>query len=347
MRIVRSPLGERDNEVILREYNRLASAIIPMNEFVHWVQDGPAGPAWHAILETHEGRIVGHTSVFPLRVAYGSALLPAKSEYSFLHEDFRSLKIQGFEAMARPAFIILIDQLFQHCYAQGWGPIFASTAERNQVFTRKVGLRPVEFPLWECLFVLKPTGAARHTPNLDLRQRAALFAAGISHRALWSVSSLALRSRNGVRPVPVHAGPMEKDTGRFAFFEDAASLEWRYLAGQYLRFALEKGPEDYLIAKRGSGTRYLRVCQWRLQPAESYSSLVIALLREAQAQKALGVRWAVYDDGETSEELVRQIRRFGFLCARRVRTVMIHRKDPAFLDPKLWKINDSLFSFDP
>jgi hypothetical protein len=59
------------------------------------------------------------------------------------------------------------------------------------------------------------------------------------------------------------------------------------------------------------------------------------------------VRWAVYDEGETSEELVRQMRRFGFLCARRVRTVMIHKKDPAFLDSKLWKINDSLFSFDP
>ena len=82
MRIAPSPLNEQDYEVILREYNRLASARIPMAEFVHWVQRGPEGPAWHAILETDEGRIVGHTSVFLLRAAYGSEFLPAKSESS-------------------------------------------------------------------------------------------------------------------------------------------------------------------------------------------------------------------------------------------------------------------------
>lgn len=348
MRIARSPLKEQEYEAILTNYNRLTGASIPMEEFVHWVERGPEGPAWHAILETDEGRIVGHTSVFPLRTAYGGPeVIPAKSEYSFLHEDFRSLKVRGFENVARPAFIILIDQLFQHCHAQGWGPIFASTNERNQIFTRKVGLRPIEFPLWECLFVLKPLSAARHTPNLNSRQRAALFAAGLSHRALWSASSLALRGTNGIRSIPVDAGPIEPETDRFAFFEDGASLQWRYLSGQYVRFGSKESPDDYVIAKRGSKHRYLRVCQWSLQPAQSYLFLILALLREAQAEKAMGVRWAVYDDGEGSAKLVRQMRRAGFLCARRIRTVMIHKKEPTFLEPKLWKINDSLFSFDP
>src|SRR5215470_888532 len=209
MRIVRSPLAEPHNEAILREYNRLASVCIPMNEFVHWVQKGPEGPAWHAMLETDDGRVVGHTSVFPLRAAYRSPSMPAKSEYSFLHEDFRSAKVREFESLARPAFVILIDRLFQHCYAQGWGPIFASTNERNQIFTRKVGLRPVQFPLSECLFVLRPTRAARFTPNLDFRSRAAVLAAGISQRTLWSVSSPLIRHRNGIRFVPLHAGPVD------------------------------------------------------------------------------------------------------------------------------------------
>jgi hypothetical protein len=80
---------------------------------------------------------------------------------------------------------------------------------------------------------------------------------------------------------------------------------------------------------------------------DSHFSLIVALLREARAQNAMGLRWAVYDDGEISSKLVKQMRRAGFLCARRTRTVMIHKKDPAFLDPKLWNINDSLFSFDP
>ncbi len=66
LRIVRGPLQEHENEAILSEYNRLAKAVIPMNEFVHWVQKTPLGPAWHALLETDEKRIVGHTSLIPL-----------------------------------------------------------------------------------------------------------------------------------------------------------------------------------------------------------------------------------------------------------------------------------------
>jgi hypothetical protein len=140
---------------------------------------------------------------------------------------------------------------------------------------------------------------------------------------------------------------MEAHTARFSFFEDSASLRWRYLDGQYVRLAFHGVPGDYLIAKRGSEGKYLRVCQWRLRSQDSYFPLLIALVREAQSEKAIGVRWAVYDHDPSAEQLVRQMRRVGFLCARRVRTVMIHKKDPAFLAPELWNINDSLFTFDP
>jgi hypothetical protein len=61
----------------------------------------------------------------------------------------------------------------------------------------------------------------------------------------------------------------------------------------------------------------------------------------------MGVRWAVYDDGPVSVELVSRMRKHGFLCAPRVRTVMIHTKLPEFLAPAMWHVNDSMFSFDP
>src|SRR5215470_10753847 len=91
LRLARSPLSESENRQILAEYNRLTKARIPLNEFKHWVQKSPAGPAWHAILETPGGRIVGHTSLIPLK-ASGAApeMVPAKSEFSFVHENFRS-----------------------------------------------------------------------------------------------------------------------------------------------------------------------------------------------------------------------------------------------------------------
>lgn len=348
MRIERAPLTEGENRVILDEYNRLTAGQIPMDEFVHWVTDNPAGQAWHAILETKEGRIVGHTSVFPLRTHFGSGtIIPAKSEYSFLHEDFRKEKIHNYENAGKSAFIILLDELFKHCRRNGWGPIFASTNEKNQVFTRKVGLRPVEFPLWECLLVLKPRQASRLTPNLRKWHRLGLFSAGVAQKAVWSLAASLLSSGNGICEVPVGKNGFPAESARLSFFEDAESLKWRYLEGQYVRLDIESAAGNYVIAKRGSAEKFLRVCQWRLGGAERPTPILAALFRQAQRDGSLGVRWAVYDSQPCSEKLVRHMRQAGFLCVRRMRTVMVHKGEERFLDPSLWSMNDSLFSFDP
>jgi len=347
MRIERAPLKNGENRVILEEYNRLTSGNIPMNEFVHWVRDNPSGPAWHAILETEGGRIVGHTSVFPLRTNFGEGrIVPAKSEYSFLHENFRKERIRSYENASQPGFIILLDQLFKHCQEQGWGPIFASTNEKNQVFTRKVGLRAVEFPLWECLLVLRPGKASRLTPNVTRWQRFSLLAAGALQRAGWSLAG-PLVSSKGIRQAPVGRNGFAAESARLTFFEDSESLQWRYIKGQYVRFDVESTTGDFAIAKRGSPVRFLRVCQWKLGVTERLSGLLAALVRQARQDGALGVRWAVYDGEPEAVELVKQLKLAGFLCARRTRIVMVHKKEDKYLAPSLWKMNDSLFSFDP
>lgn len=348
MRIERAPLKESENRVILDEYNRLTEGRIPIDEFVHWVRDNPAGQAWHAILETEEGRIVGHTSVFPLRTSFGTGtIIPAKSEYSFLHEDFRKERIHDYENAGKSAFIILLDELFKHCRRNGWGPIFASTNEKNQVFTRKVGLRPVEFPLWECLLVLRPRQASRLTPNLTKWHRLGLFSAGIAQKAVWSLAAPLLSSGNGLHEVPVGKYGFPVEGTRVSFFEDAESLKWRYLDGQYVRFDIESAAGNYVIAKRGSAAKFLRVCQWRLAGAKRPTQILAALVGQARRDGALGVRWAVYDGEPCSEELIRHMRQAVFLCVRRIRTVMVHKGEERYLDPSLWSINDSLFSFDP
>ena len=348
MRIVRAPLAKEAYQAILTEYNRLTLARIPMNEFLRWVLESPEGPAWHALLETDDNRIVGHTSVLPLRAQYQAAhLVAAMSEYSFVHEDSRKLKIRGFEGSGKPAFIILLDQLFQHCLREGWGPLFASTNEKNQVFTRKVGLRPAEFPLKECLLVLRPTLAARHTPNLSAKQRAGLYAAGLVHRSLWSIAGPFLRRTNGVHEVPIGSETLFAESDRLSFYEEKESAEWRYLPDQYLHYAIDRPTHDYLIVKRGREDRYLRVCQYRLSSADSVNSVVRLLIERARKDKAMGVRWAVYEDGAVSQEIVDRLRRLGFLCARRVRIVMVHKNFPEYLEPAIWRMSDSHFCFDP
>lgn len=299
--ITRGPLPAEQNQEILREYNRLTGSRIPMGEFLNWVQNSPAGAAWHALLATDEGRIVGHTSLFPFTTQYSDgALTPAKSEYSFLHEDFRKEKIRGYEKATRATFVVLLDELFQHGQRVGWGPIFASTNEKNQAFTRRIGLQPAEYKVWECLFVLRPLNASRHTPNLTAGQRAGLVAIGISQRAFWMAGQMAFGRVNGVHPVPVIDGIHKLEHERIAFFEDEASLRWRYIDDQYIRFSVKKSTQSYLIAKKGAEDRYLRVCQWHLEPKDPVKSIVVGLLREANEGNALGVRWAVYENDEAS-----------------------------------------------
>lgn len=348
MRIVKAPLLEEEYRTILTEYNRLTQAKIPMNEFRHWALNSPEGPAWHALLHTSEGRVVGHTSVLPIRARHREKYLKAgMSEYSFLHEDFRKLKICGFENVSRPAFIILLDQLFQHCQKEGWGPIFASTNEKNQVFTRKVGLRPAEFPLKECLLVLKPSNATRYTPNLSQKQQAALFLTGLAQAGLWSVAKHFGSKSNGIHPVPIGAETVWPETDRLSFYEEQDSVQWRYLADQYVQYVNDREPQDYVITKCGREDRYLRVCQYRLKSADSVDSVFHALLAQAGKEKAIGIRWAVYDDGELSEKIVNKLRRRGFLCAHRVRIVMVHKDFPEYLEPAAWKMTDAHFSLDP
>ena len=348
MRIEKAPLDDAANRVILDEYNRLTGARIPLNEFKHWVADNPVGKAWHALLETESGRIVGHTSVFPLRASFAdTGVVPAKSEYSFLHEDFRKEKVEGFEKGGKSAFIVILDELFKHCIRQGWGPIFASTNERNQVFTRKVGLRPLEFGLWECMFLLKPSQTLRAVSNVTSKQRIGMFCASVAQKTAWSVASPLLHRGDVVCEGPIGGNGFPVDDSRLAFFQDSESLSWRYLEGQYIRLDIRDMRGSYLIAKRGSAEKFLRVCQSRLEDPRLFFEILRFLIHQAAKNGELGLRWAVYDWQPLADQLVKQMKRFGFLCARRTRILMVHNAQEKYLNSSLWAVNDSLFSFDP
>jgi len=348
LKIERAPLNDDENRAILENYNRLTGGRIPLDEFVHWVSRNPVGPAWHGILETQDGRIVGHTSAFPLRTPHSDGkLAPAKSEYSFMHEDFRKEKILGLEDAGRPPFVVLLDKLVRHCQEQGWGPFFVSTNDKNQLIGRRVGLRQVEFPLTECLLMLRPANAARHTPNLSSRQRVGLLTTGLLQSAAWTCAAPFLGRQNGVCEVPVEKNGFPFETARLSFFQDPESLQWRYFAGQYFRLDIEQSPGDYVIVKRGSSERFSRVCQWRLAGSADLHRVIRSLVSRARSGGAMGMRWAVYDADPCSAELVRQLRRAGFLCARRVRVLLVHKRDEKYLAPEMWQMNDSLYSFDP
>src|SRR5262249_10562301 len=151
----------------------------------------------------------------------------------------------GFEK-GRIKFLVIVNELFAHCIARGWGPYFVSTAEANHPLSRRVGCKNAEFPLTECLLVRNATGAARETPNLSAKQRATLFAIGLGHKAAWFGNRFFANGNGKIQRMPVGAGGVYPVTDRLSFFEDADSLRWRYFENQYLRFSFKDSAEDYV-----------------------------------------------------------------------------------------------------
>lgn len=349
LRIVRGPLSAREAESILVQYNQLAGANIPMQQFLRWVQDSPEGPAWHAILETGDGAIVGHTSLIPLRATYeGRTFIAAKSEYSFIVEEYRAAKIRGFEKTGRLKNLIYIDELFRHCRSEGWSPLLISTPSVFHRVFRSIACYPVSFPVWECLLVLRPLEAALRTPNLRGWQRAFLCCAGLAQTTLWTPGILPLNREERLHTISMLTHRFDGPASSLSFFQDDESLAWRYPKEEYERFGVKENENltGDLIVKQGSATRYLRVCQWQLKRESLSAGLIANLVRKARRQGALGVRWAVYDGGEVSTNLVRRLQRFGFVCTRRVRTLLINTADRELLDPLKWNLTDAMFTFD-
>jgi len=133
--------------------------------------------------------------------------------------------------------------------------------------------------------------------------------------------------------------------GRVAFFEDKESLTWRYPDEQYITLVSEEDPHQYLIAKNGSDTRYLRVCQWQIEGSGDLIPFFAVLFKRAKQGKALGVRWSLYGD-QQQPELLKAMRRLGFLRVQRNRRLLFYTSEEMFLKPEEWDIADSLFSFD-
>lgn len=347
LRIVRGPLTAGENESILAQYKSLASADISFPQFLRWIQDSPEGPAWHAILETPEGEIVGHTSLIPMRASYdGRSFIAAKSEYSFIREEYRAAKIRGFEQTGRLKNLIYVDELFRRCRAEGWSPLLISTPSGFHRVFRSIACYPVNFPVQECLLVLRPREAALRTPNIYGWHRAFLWGAGLAQRAFWSPAFLSPDRENQLSTITISGDHLRTGHSRLTFFQDRDSLDWRYPESEYEQIAMADGNGGgNLLVKYGSATRYLRVCQWQLDCAPS-RGLIASLVRKARRQGALGVRWAVYGEDAASGVLVQRLRKLGFVCVRRPRTLLINTANQEFLDPRKWNLTDAMFTFD-
>jgi len=350
LRIVRGPLKEMEKQFVLREYNRLTTSSIPMENFERWTQHSPEGPAFHAFVETENGEIAGHFSLIPLRAkSQAKTMVAAKAEYFFVLEDFRNEQVHGFENSGKPVALVLLDQLYRHCQSQGWGPFLISAPTTIHPLHMLTGCRPADFELQEGLLILRPIRAARGTPNLTTAQRAVFFFFGLIQGAIWRIISSANRSNRKVGEISASAAgaltTKETAIGQLGFFRDQESVRWRYPNEQYIGLC-SNGASGGLIAKRGNAESFLRVCHSDSIALNEVRPLAASLIHQAILHGDAGVRWAVYGKDEITNSIVCQLRTMGFFCMPRVRRLLIHTKDRELLTPEKWRISDAFFNFD-
>jgi hypothetical protein len=349
LRLLRGPLSPEQKERIRTEYNRLASTRVPPENLQRWVEDSPAGPALHALLETDDSVIVGHCCLFPFPMdSSGTRLTVAKAEYFFVGENYRSERVRGLES-PKPAALLLLEQLYRRGLQEGWGPLIISAPAQIQPLHKMAGCRLARIPLRECLFVVRPWRSSIATPNLTRAHRAAMFGVGVAQQALWFALSHSMARLEPARPTPIPAALEQEpcpESQSLSLSEAPDFLSWRYPASEYFRVGFGRGDRSYAVLKRGSDGTYLRVCQSRIAPGDSCGALLATLIREARREEALGVRWAIYENGCSASELVRSMRRLGFVSSPRVRNIWLYSSNEQLLRPEVWHLSDSLFAFD-
>ncbi len=343
--IVRGPLEDALNAAILQDYTDLTGATVSPQNFQRWTQESPAGPALHAILQTEDGQLAGHCCLFPIPMALGAERITiAKAEYFFVRSEFRKQAVRGPEKSIKPAAVLLLEDLYRSGSQYGWSWYLVSAPAEVAPLHRMAGCRKLSISLTECLLTFRPWMAAVNTPNVGASQRAALGMAGAVQRLFWAVPR---KSNGGVRQVLVDA---ECSNGakpdRVSLPSQPEFLSWRYGTSEFLRLRPEGSQGLGLIAKRGSNREYLRVCQSSSDlEKQNTKELLNSVAEIALREKSLGVRWALYDDAVSESPLVPTLRKMGFLCARRERTIYV-RPVASELQPPGWQLQDSLFCFD-
>jgi len=142
-----------------------------------------------------------------------------------------------------------------------------------------------------------------------------------------------------------HDSALPRRPGPLTFFEDLESLRWRYSAADYERVSLNGQNSAYVIYKKGAANQYMRICQWSLEGRTLTFPQIAGLIKVAQREGAMGVRWAIYGQDEPARALVRRLRWFGFLCLPRARTLQIKSGEGEFLRPENWNLTNAMFSF--
>jgi hypothetical protein len=350
LRVIKGPLALAERTRVLSEYNRVTDKRVAVQQFRRWTEQSPSGAALHALMETPDGRLEAHCALvpFPLQGPQGS-ITAAKEHYFFSSDEYCSQPPQDIPESQKPPLAILLEQLYARASEQGWNPILTCDPPEPRPVHDALGCRPVDLPVSDCFFVLRPVRgwqAMRHLRPSERVKMSALAAGSAMYASSVSRFQHLHRSVRRSRITDAINSSNGHSSTRLSLSEQPVFLSWRYPESSYSRLLVNNGKGGYAIVMKGSPFTFLRVCQFRTPSIDSLCALVEKLVREAHGTHALGVRWSIYGDGLEQTRMVSELRKRMFFCIRRTRRVLVSPPSAELLSPANWNLADSLFTFD-
>jgi hypothetical protein len=349
LRLSRGPLLPARRSALLAEYTRVTGLRVTVQNFARWAEESPDGPALHALLETRDGRLVGHCCLVPFRMQMsGRDVTVGVPRYFFVTSDYESERVRGYEVSNQSVETTILAQLYGHAASEGWGPIFVHPGHGERLFHRAAGCRTVELPVRECMFALDPAEAWRHSRTLPLNEKIGLLVAtaiqqGFS-RCLMPFAGRNRRVRSARIGEPIPSSSSRSESG-LVLSEEERFLRWRYPHGMYSRLVVADASDCYVIARKGSRHQALRICQWHVSSDRYLPSLVKGLIREAVRTGSAGVHWSVYGNGAEQERIVEHLAKLHFYRISRNVRVLVYSSKEEFSAPENWSLSDSLVAF--
>lgn len=349
IRLCRGPLSPADRSTILAEYARATEHRATIQSFARWAEQGPEGPALHAILHTPNRLIMGHCCLVPFRMRrHGRDSTIAVPQYFFVSAKSQSDRVRGFEGSNQSIETTLLAQLYSHATKLGWGPIFVYPNPGERLFHRAAGCRTIDFHARECVFTLAPAHVWRCLPTLSFHEATKFVLSTVTQQGFSRCVMPFLDRNTAVRSARI-GQRIELASSRpdhsLALSEEEKFLEWRYPHGMYSRMVVADGSDGYVIARKGLPYGEFRVSQWRAPSDRCFPALVQELIRRGQAIGSGAVRWCVYGNGSEPDRIVEHLRKQHFHCTKRTIRALVYSSNPDFLAPENWSASDSLVAF--
>jgi hypothetical protein len=356
LEVLRGPLPEPWRSEAIAGWGRYDPRLLDADEWRLEFEEGPEGPAVHALVLTPDGHVAGHHAAIPLRLrAESDTFVVGKGEALYVDAERRERGARV-DVDGRP--LRLAEALTSGLYARyqdfGLETYFGFATPEAEVRHVAAGCKVVVLPYRRFLLFHDPSAALARSASpfaRGIRGAAVKAFLGMHARTARARMRLAQRRRSPDEAAEVESFLPELDDAFRAGLEPSAlsldpsaeQLNWRFPSSLYRLFVLGSPPWGYAVALRADkSSARARVVDWLL-PLDRVDDAVggvVALLAESSATDgAAALEWIVPSNSEAGGALAEALGRTPLLADRRRSAFrMVVHGDDRFTRPERWAL---------